>query len=286
MLMDHAEYTKIKALNWSNLKLMETSPLFYDYRQRHPREDSPSLLVGRAAHCAVLEPERFAERYVVPELRGCAATTKKGDPCSHSALPFAEHCGVHGGQGEADVYRLGHPGVEVLTADQGETVRRCAAAVRAHPEASALIDACDVEQVVTWQLDGLACKGRLDLVARDGSFAADLKTCRELRRFARDAAELCYHGQGSFYTDGGRAAGRLGPMSRYYLIAVESAEPYDVGVFEVAGAELTAGRELYRSLLDTWVSCRESGVWYGRYPVLTRLELPRWAPGMAAGEDL
>lgn len=277
-------YEDITAINWSALKRMMVSPLAYKDHEETPDEDTPAKLLGRATHCAVLEPEWFAERYVVPELLECAATTKKGDPCSHYALPFAEHCGVHGGQGEADTYRLNHPGVEVLTAEQGETVERCAAAVRAHHDAAEKLAGLQTEQVVTWTdpETGVACKGRLDGVARDR--VVDLKTCRELARFPSDAASKAYHGQLAWYLDGARAAGVVDDDARAWLVVVETAPPYDVGALEVAGAELEAGRNLYRQLLAEWTSCRETGVWYGRYPTATRLELPRWAPGMQAEE--
>ena len=282
--MEFEEYESINALNWSSLKHMAVSPMAYRWALDHPRKDTPALLLGRAVHCAVLEPEVYRDRYLVPEEKRCATTKKDGERCSHSALPFADHCGVHKGQAEADAFAADHPGVEVLTADQGETVEACVASVRAHHDVSDLLEGCTTEQVVTWTDPGtgVACKGRID--ALTPRTVIDLKTTRELARFEQDAARLLYHAQVAWYLDGARAAGVVDPSARAWIVAVETVGPYDCGPLEVAGADLDAGREVYRRLLDTWVSCRDTGDWYGRIPVGRRLELPRWAPGFEPEE--
>lgn len=283
------DYSKIAALNFSSLKHVQDSPLHYWHREQHPSDDdTPSKRLGRATHCLTLEPDAFESRYVVGQGKRCTAMTKKGDRCSHQALPLADHCGVHDGQAEAAVWLLDHPGVEVLTADEGDTAVACRNAVAGHSDAARLLHGAPSREVVVQWTDadtGVACKGRLDAVGP--SSVVDLKTTgKGLGNFGRDAGSLLYHAQVAWYLDGARAAGVVSDSAGAYIIAVETAAPWDVAAFEVAGAELDAGRELYRRMIDTWVSCRETGDWYGRYPVLTRLELPRWAPGMATGEDL
>jgi exodeoxyribonuclease VIII len=256
------KYESIKALNWSSLKEVSTSPRAYRWRQDHPREDTAALAMGRAVHCAILEPAEFAARYIVrpADIDG---RTKAGKAWLDDARAS---------------------GREVLTADQGETVEECVASVRAHHDVAELLEGCATEQVVTWTDPGtgVACKGRLD--ALTPRTVIDLKTTRELARFEQDAARLLYHAQVAWYLDGARAAGVVDDDARAWIVAVETVGPFDCGPLEVAGADLDAGREVYRRLLDTWVSCRETGEWYGRIPVGRRLELPRWAPGFEPEE--
>jgi hypothetical protein len=262
---EQMEYEAIKALNWSSLKDLATSPRAYRCRQDHPREDTAALSLGRAVHAAILEPAEFEKRYIIrpADLDG---RTKAGKTWLDDARAS---------------------GLEVLTTEQGETVAACVASVRSHHDVAELLIGTSTEQVITWADSdtGVACKGRLDALTL--RTVVDLKTTRELARFEFDAARLLYHAQVAWYLDGGIAAGALDADARAWIVVVETVGPFDCGPLEVAGADLVAGREVYRRLLDTWVSCHETGDWYGRIPVRRRLELPRWALGMTGdGEEV
>lgn len=255
-------YKEIKALNWSSLKAMASSPLLYAWRQEHPRPDSPAMALGRAVHCAVLEPAAFGDRYVVRPA-GLDGRTKEGKAWAADAR---------------------ERGLEVLSADDGATVTACSSAVHDHDAARGLLEGCLYEQGLTWALDGIACKGRLD--ALDRGSVVDLKTCRDMGSFARDFARMSYHGQLAWYLDGARAAGAVDDDAQAFVVAVETCEPYDVAAFVMPADVVEMGRALYRSLLDLWVSCRDADYWPGRFPALAQLELPRWAMGAEVGEEV
>lgn len=249
-------YEDIKAMNWSSLRHMATSARAFLAAQAAPPKDSPAMLLGRATHCATLEPDEFDERYLVaPE--SLDRRTKAGKAWA------AEH---------EDDDR------EVLTYDQAQQVEAMKTAVLCHTEASRLLVGTDREVTIEWQAMGVDCKGRADALALDR--LVDLKTCRSLRRFAYDAADRLYHAQMAWYLDGGIAAGVLSPNAEVFIIAVESAEPHDVGVFRLPDYVLQVGRDLYRRYLSEWLVCEHSGEWPGAYPEVVTLELPRWAdPG-------
>lgn len=249
-------YADIEALNWSSLRHMATSPLLYRWRQDHPREDTPALALGRAVHCAILEPDLYDSRYLVrPE--GLDGRTREG---------------------KAWLADAGASGREVLTAEQGEVVAACAASVLGHRHAAYLLAGTRREETVTWTAPGgVAAKGRLDACSADRLI--DLKTTREIGRFERSAADLLYHGQLAWYRDGAVAAGAVSADAAVYIVAVETSEPYDCGVWLVPGVVLEAGRELYSRLLGIWVECRAAGIWPGRYPGIETYELPPWAAG-------
>ena len=306
-------YDDIEALNWSSLKLMHPSPLLYRYRQSVPREDSSALRLGRAIHCAVLEPERWASDYIVePDVN---ATTRAGKAERAQWLaPLAARAGLSesvvaqpdfGDQkykankdakntwrasfagkariidGSEDVAEFLPAGAEVLTADEHATAEACAAAIAAHTHASAWLRGGRTEQVVTWTdpETGVKCKARLDLSKAGG--VVDLKSTRHhtVRQIAADCARYLYHGQLAWYHDGARAAGVLphgadGPR----IVAVSTVPPHDVACFTMGVQGIELGRRLYRKLLSDWLDCQASDWWPGMAPEPMELPLPRWTP--------
>ncbi len=286
-------YNKIPAMNWSTLKLM-ANPREFKWAVDHPGDDrdSPAMLLGRAIHCMVLEPDEFEARYFTPEKKQCESTLKNGKRCSRNAVPGALLCRQHGGEETADDR-------EVLTPSAMATVVAAAGAVAANPDACRLLEGCETEVTAQWEVEGVKCKGRLDAVSPKR--IVDLKTTRGLDWFEQDAARMLYHGQLAWYRDGWVQHNApplpsdkwLAPDS--YIIAVETSEPWDVGVFYLpesielsdgrhVDGPLAAGRRLYTDYLHTYLACREMDTWPGRFPGVTDLRLPRWAPGMEEEE--
>lgn len=252
------EYRDIKALNWSSLKLMHDSPRMYKWRQDHPRADTGAMSLGRIIHMAILEPDRF-------EL-DCVRRPDEWDSWRTKA---------------AREWRTKQQtrGREVLTDEDADLVEIIRERLEGHVDATMLLDGTDREIPLTWEVNGVSCKGRLDALARDR--IVDLKTTRDLGLFMRrDAAQMLYHGQLAWYLDGAIAAGRCDDDADAYIVAVETSEPYDIAALRLSTVTLDAGRWLWKSLLDQWVTCKETGLWPGKYPSLEDLDLPSWAAGM------
>jgi len=274
-------YTAIRAMNWSSLKLMP-NPAEYRWAADHAEHrDSPAMLLGRAIHCMVLEPDEFQSRYFTPLARTCEGKIKSGAQCSRNAVPGSTLCRQHGGL-EVDDPR------ELLTPDQMATTAGCAGAIAANDDAQELLEGCEREVTVEWTIDGVKCKGRLDAVAPDR--VIDIKTCASLDKFARvrgdrveawDAMWRQYHGQMAWYRDGwvrsdaGSCSCAIAPSA--YIIAVETCAPWDVAVFRLTSQFLDGGRELYQRYLAKWKACRELNDWHGRFPGVVDLELAPWA---------
>jgi hypothetical protein len=260
--MTFKEYLTIAALNWSTLKLVHDSPRLCHWRTEHPRPDTPALALGRAAHTAILEPDKLAAEYT-RRPPGFNGRTKAGKEW------IAEQ--------ESN-------GLTVLTDDQAYAVDQMVAAVNAHPPARNLVARAEaVEVSLTATLSGVECKGRLDMVNDD--CVVDLKTTRSLASFTRDAAKFLYHGQLAFYHRLAFHNDIVGPTATRMIVAVESVEPFDVAVFEVDDEACAAGDALVDSLLDRWIACREMGTWPGRYPTTATLSLPPWAAGMSDDDE-
>jgi len=250
------DYSQIDAVNSSTLKVLYfKSPLHYFYNLTAPHEESPAMRLGTATHMAILEPDRFDSTYTVrPD-------------------------GIDGRTKDGKAWLAAHANDPILTANEYETIMGMRQAVERHDAASELIRSIvEVESVALWtdEETGIACKGRLDAILRDGSIL-DLKTTKSTdpRQFAADAAKYGYDFSMSFYHDARIAMGHEVP--RVILLAVESAAPHDCVPFVVTEDDLDVGREKYRTALTRLAKCRASGKWPGRFDGATELVLPQWA---------
>ena len=251
--MTHDEYARIPGANWSALRHLLKSPQHYRYALQSPDEDTASRALGRAAHCAVLEPAAFAERYAV----------WAGDRRAKGYAAFLEASGPK----------------EVLTAAEYEAVKGMSLAVHNHPVAREYVTGGQAEELVRWQVLGRGCKGRLDY--RVASGLVDLKTTRDAspEGFAREVLRYLYHGQAAWYVDGARTAGLR--VDDWTWVAVESSAPYAVAVYRAPPELLELGRGLYRKALERLEACEASGKWPGYSEAVVTLQVPQWAFGGA-----
>lgn len=261
--LSYTEYEAIPALNWSTLKHLAISPRMLRWRADHPRPETAALRLGRAIHCAILEPERWARCYVPhPDFgdgRTKAAKAAKADWLAS----------------------IDGRDVEVLDADEHALAEHCAEAVRTHPRARRLLEHTRVEETVTWtdEETGVDCKSRLDIAAP--GYVVDLKSSRmqTVRAIEIQIASLLYHGQLAFYHDAAIATRRIpydadGP----YIVVVQTVEPYDVVPGRLMREDLEKGRALYRSFLRKYLECQAADWWPGLAPDVIDLDLPPWTP--------
>lgn len=251
-------YLATPGLNWSTLKLMATSPLALRDTVDHGREDSESLLLGRAIHCYALERDEFRDRYAVAPDFGDGRTKA----AKEAKAAFQADLGSR----------------ELITQKHWETIRGCGEALAAHKVARKLLEGKH-EHIVTWThaATGIACKGRLDVV---GSRVVDLKThsADSVRQIFADANKWLYHGQGAWYHDGACLAGLLSHSDELPAnVWVQNKRPFDVVCAEMEEETYQAGLDLYERLLVQYQGCAESRWWPGMAPEMIRWTLPNWA---------
>ena len=249
-------YDQLQALNWSSLKALNRSPLHFRWLRDHPEPDKPAYALGRAAHCAILEPAEFSSRYAVYSGRRDARTRAYQE------------------------WQAKHPGVTALRESDYDAVMAMAEAVRNHRVASRHLQGGRAEETITWTdpRSKLLCKGRLDYVRPDG--LVDLKTTSKIApdRWLRDCATYLYHGQVAWYHNGATLAGAISRDADLpVIIAVETSAPYDVAVYRMTHEAMSTGLDLVRALLDRYVACTAADLWPGVAPEEIPLELPSWA---------
>jgi exodeoxyribonuclease VIII len=247
--MRESEYRAAPGVNWSALKHIGVSPLYYRHMASQSF-DSPAMLVGRAVHCAVLEPEAFESRYVTQPDFGDLRTKA--------------------GKAMRDAFNPG--GREVLTVAQRETVSDMATAVSQHDTANRLVRGLTHRELPVFWTDaatGLRCKGRLDGVGP--GYILSLKTAREdtPEAFGRAYFQRLYHGQAAFYADGhGQALPEV-------TIVVQNHAPYDVWVLDTPDEAIDEGRRVYGDLLERLAAC--DGVYTaGAVPERAVLPVPKY----------
>jgi hypothetical protein len=223
------------------------------------------MRVGRATHVATLEPERFRSQWAVWD--GGARRGKEWEKFERQA--------------HAD-------GLDVLTADQFETVQAISKAALSDEYAARYLRGGSAEVTLLWadSDSGIPCKARPDFAAKDVGALVDLKSTRDAspEAFARACWNLSYAEQAAFYVDGYEAA--TGVRLPYVIVAVENCAPYIVQVYRLPNAVLDIGRATYRGHLERLALCRRTGRWPGYGDGELDLELPRWVARNDNEEDL
>jgi hypothetical protein len=232
------------------LKEFRKCPAFF-IRQRMgmvPREDKPSFLVGRAAHCLIIEGRaEYDRRYMT----GGPINAKTGKPYGVDSKAHAEWA--------AQQDR------EVLTSDQAALVERMAGAAAAHGVASRWFSGGVGEGVVRRTFGGGPCQIRIDCLHQNYGLV-DLKTTADIDWFESDARKFGYLHQLAFYRDVlADAAGTKPDDIPCRIVAVEKAEPFRCGVWLVAPATLEDCSLQNAAALEDFARCEASGVWPTRY---------------------
>ena len=261
------EYHASEGLSISRLKELKRSPKHYQWALTHPKESQP-LTLGSAAHCAVLEPERFTRDYAV-----WARRTDSGKMAPRTGKWWEQ-------------FNQQNAGRTVITADEyyADEVQ---GAVRADPVAARYLASGEPEVVLTWALRERSCRGRVDWLTcmDDEPYIVGLKTARDCLPFAFGAqcAKLGYHMQFAFYHDGYLTI--TGNKPKMVEIVVESEAPHAVVVYLIPSDVIDQGREDYELLLTQLAECERHNEWPGPATVEQILSLPTWAYPAAKSLD-
>ena len=138
-------YLELRATNFSTLRELARSPLQYRYRLANPK-GSAAMTLGRAAHTATLEPDRFELEYA-------------------SWNQLTETGSVRPRRGkDYDAFVATHPGKTVLLGHEWDDALQIAQAFRLDPRAMRYLATGRPEVSMVW-LDPdsrRVCKGRVD----------------------------------------------------------------------------------------------------------------------------
>ena len=239
------QYRAAVALNPSSIVGCDKSELHVWHALLGGDRDTPSLQKGRALHCALLEPQRFADAYEPADTR----RTKKV------------------------VEAAAERGVELLLPQDFDVIVKTALRASQNKDLQRFIRAGQAEVSVFTGEHGCQCKGRLDWISSDPLAILDVKTAREIdeRNFSRAFYRYFYDTKLGLYQ---RWLQRLldVPSIPVYLLLVENQGPWDCAVVPRCSGEpiplpdavLSRGADKGLAWIERVKRCLESGEWPGQ----------------------
>lgn len=243
--ISNKEYRNREGISSTELKRISRSPAHYKHFKENPMEDTPALLIGRAAHKYVLETYDFYNEFAVAPV--CDRRTKEGKEIWNKFVADSE-------------------GKDVITQEQLEQIDAMRTAAYATPFVSKLLSG--EKELSFWGKDedtGLVTKCRPDCLTEwNGKhILIDYKTAQDVEnmKFYRDSIKFGYDLQLSYYLD--ILKQNTGKDYMVVIIAQEKTAPYVTNVFQLSNDYLENGREVYKEMLKIYKECSETDNWYG-----------------------
>lgn len=244
----------------SALDLVRRSPAHYKAWVEGPeKEPTDAMRFGSAFHCALLEPEKFARKYV--------------------AEPDFGDCRFKENKARRDAWRAENAGKERLSPDDIEAIKGMVASVHADPYASKMIRNGEPELTVRWRDEetGLECKLRADYYVERHGMIVDVKSVVDASEegFAKAVSSYGYHRQDAFYRMGFEAIGKR--AEHFVFVAVEKEPPYAVGVYTLDEESLSRGAASIEQDMEVLAECLRTGKWPAYGPGIRVIRVKPWA---------
>jgi len=240
------QYHSGPGISKSQLDLINTSELHYAEQVILKRRTAPtpSMILGSAVHCAVLEPHLFETQY-----------------CHDGELDSINGRTTEGKKLKEQFYQI-NAGKIVLSYDQFSKVMMIRNSILSHPKVKHLLKPSEglAESSAYWENreTGLLCRCRPDFLRTADDIILDVKTTTDasVDEFTRQLGSYRYHVQGAFYLEGASLA--TGNQYNHFLfIAAETKPPYGVAVYRLNDAAIEKGREVYKKDLEKFVKAQE-----------------------------
>lgn len=256
-------YQKAPGISNSGLLLVGQAPAIYYGRRldpnRPPEKDRGGQIEGTLAHCAILEPDEFYERFTV------------GPTLNRNTKAWKEFA--------AEAEAAGKTPIQQPQADMAWRQRDSVLAI---PDiAEALAQPGRAERSAWWtdpETEEL-CKVRPDYVAEfdAGDILLDLKTysSAEPFEFSRQIGRKGYHQQDAMYTEGWHVASGRAVLA-FVFVVVETEYPYAASAVVLDEESKQAGYLLFRRNLETYSECRRNQHWPGYCTGIEEVSIPSY----------
>ena len=206
------------------------------------QKDTQAFILGRAAHCLILEGGAAFDRNFV--ISDGPINPKTGEPYGAKTKAYAEW--------------LAAQDQEVISFKDFTFIMNLQKSVHLHAAASELLASGEAEGVVRAEYCGVPCQIRMDWVSPESGLV-DLKTCDSLKWFESDCRRYGYIFQLAFY----RAVIRIatGVTVPVHIVAVEKNEPFATGVWQLTGEVLDLAENVNEAALVRYKKCQYTGIW-------------------------
>ena len=241
--MNNTEYDKAEGIRRSDLfTIINKTPMHFLYESMNPKDDTPALILGRAVHKAVLEPETFFNEYdLAPKVN---KRTKEGKAAIEDHLAYCESCDK-----------------EPIDADDYEVIK----GMRATIEMAFLTGEHEKAFFWTDNETGEKCKVKVDCLAEvEGKkYIVDYKTtdsCEQMA-FERSVRKYGYKFQAGMYREG--VFQNTFEEYGFAFVAQEKTAPYAVRVFICSDDFLEEGYTLFREAIGIYHECKVNNHYWG-----------------------
>jgi len=233
--MSFDEYCELDGLNASLIKRLNKSLNHY---LAAPLEQSASMAKGVAIHDSIelrLAGKSFAEKYVVAP--NVDRRTKAGKE-------------------EYDKFVATETRTILKEEDYNDVILMTESIFK-HPEFWRIVPDAEVEQVITWQENGIRAKARLDYSCEPIQTVVDLKSAQDASPygFKKAITRYSYDIQANWYRRAYQSV--TGHYPEFLFLVVENSEPYNCAVYKLSeellhSAELKINNslELYKAYLN------------------------------------
>lgn len=262
--MTEKEYRSHPAISRSELWKINESPEKFKWYKDHPLTPTPALAFGQLTHKMMLQPESFADEFVVAP--NCDRRTKAGKE-------------------EYDAFLQAVGDRTVVSPDDYNKALDMVGTARYSGIVNLFLSG-DAEIPFFWrdELTGEECKCRVDCLTEiDGEYyIVDYKTTGNAQTeiFSnKDVFKYGYHFQAAMYSEGVMHGLNLTERPRFIFIAQEKNPPYSVNVIAVPDEVMLAGLDKYRELMGIYHECKTLDIWYGyngAFNDLNEVQLPGW----------
>jgi hypothetical protein len=287
--MPFDDYCQLDGINASALKGVgrNSAKHLHAYLSgKMDRDDSKDMKFGRAAHCMILEPERFDGAF--PIAGACSAIKDDGEQCSNSPslrLKNGEwRCGVHKEVKEIDpndakgkkkiVVEVAQPVADFVTPSELSRLCGLRDSVKASNVQDYLRRPGYSEYVIQWEQMGFTLKTRLDRMAVEPHLITqiDLKKCQVGAANYDDCQWACekygYHIASWFHYAAARAVYGDSVEIESYVLFVEDNAPYDTHLLRVSNDDIEIAQQSVVTQLSRYKRCLDAGEFEGCQPFI------------------
>ena len=212
------------------------APSYYQWRKKQDWKPSKSMILGTLVHSLALENrEEFAIGPAVDK------RTKAG-------------------KDEWQLFCENNIGKEIVTEEEA---RRIYGAVSSCKNLLDDIQWKHVEASMFWDREGIACKGRPDLIGRSaqGACIVDIKTTEDIARFDSKFFAFRYHVQAAWYKHGIEQI--TGEKHDFLFLAVDMQEPH-LSQFIVPSSDVMEEADcLIEQEMENFKEASQSNQWPG-----------------------
>lgn len=210
----------------SSLSTLKESP--FKFFNQGKREPTKAMQIGTAIHCAILEPEKFSEQYILAADIKSKASKEYKDMVKEN------------------------PNSEILTGSDVVNITGMQQAVMSNDAARELLELagwCEVSGFHADQETGIKLRHRFDKLTECG-IGIDLKKTQSVSpdELSKTICKYGYDMQDSLYSDAYKAI-EGHSLSAFYFIFVEEKYPHQVAVVYLDDVSKQVGRDKYRDLL-------------------------------------